>query len=94
LDHRAFLAGFHTATLSTRFQAATAALPLQSVNVKFEFEDVHFDFDVQKEVLFGEEWSLEWLAGQVLLKRVELGLAGVMGEVEEALEGEGAEKWW
>jgi len=100
LDHRAFLAGFHAATLSARFQAALTALPVQSVDVKFEFEDMRFDFDVRKEVLVGGEWSLEWLAGQVLLKRVELGLGGILGEVEdvvggdEVLEGEGAEKWW
>jgi hypothetical protein len=81
LDHRRFLSSFHAASTNPHFQSALSSLPLKKVGVRFEFEEMWFDFTVQKEVLVGG--GLVWLAGQVLVKRVEIGLGVCADEIEE-----------
>jgi hypothetical protein len=89
LDVKQFMASLTTLSSNPHFQAALSALPLENVGVRFEFEEMWFDFKVEKEALMNG--GLVWLAGQVLVKRVEVGLGVCADEIEgvELMEGEG-----
>jgi len=91
LDLKSFLTPFRAASHSRHFQSALAALKIENVGVRFEFAEMWFDFCVRRDAL--EEWSLEWLAAQVLVKRCEVGIWGVVEELGGmGEEGEGGEE--
>ncbi|KAH5044597.1 hypothetical protein HBI49_103490 [Parastagonospora nodorum] len=81
LDISRFITGFQYADHSSRFKQAIAALPVRQLQLRFDFPETYFDFKVEKDVL--NKWSWVYLAGQVALKKSEVELREIMGELGE-----------
>ena len=91
LDLASFLIPFRLASHNRLFRSALAALKIENIGVRFEFAEMWFDLRVRRDAL--EEWSLEWLAAQVLVKRCEVGIGRVVEELGGlGEEGEGGEE--
>jgi hypothetical protein len=96
LNIRTFLLPFHFADLTPRFSAAIACLTLDKIDLRFDFADMYFDFQVPRDV--AGRGGLVGFAGQVLVKRGEIALRGISEDLgceeqeeEEEEEEEGDE---
>jgi hypothetical protein len=78
-DMKPYLTGFLAADDSARFKTALSALTMANVGLRFDFLDMLFEFETSRKLV--ERASLVYLAGQVVLKRGEIGLKGMLEEL-------------
>jgi hypothetical protein len=86
IEIKKYLTGFQAVDNSSRFKAALSALALANVGLRFDFADMVIEFTTNKEMV--KRASLVYLAGQVVLKRGEVELKGLLEDLGET-NGEG-----
>ncbi|KAF1916759.1 hypothetical protein BDU57DRAFT_447768 [Ampelomyces quisqualis] len=84
LDMKKYLMGLQAADDSTRFKAALGALTIANITLRFDFSDMVFEFETRREV--AKRASLVYLAGQVVIKRGEIEMKGVLEDLGEKKE--------